>query len=101
MLNTSVCHTFCLLFNKKEQAIMRFTTTLPALAAMVPTIMAAQAYLPYAWKPDVERIHNRPVNAVDGRFYINKGTTFVPPPGASASDNYNHTIIKGPIGNDS
>lgn len=33
---------------KPLQVAMKFTTTLPALTALTPTIMAAQAYVPYA-----------------------------------------------------
>lgn len=74
---------------------MKLTTTLQALAALFPTAMAAQAYIPYAWSPNNTLIHNKPISANEGRFFINKETTAVPPYGGNP-DLYNTTIISGP-----
>lgn len=74
---------------------MKFSTTLYTLAAIAPVAMAAQAYIPYAWAPDNALIHNKPISANDGRFYINKDTTAVPPYGENP-DLWNTTIITGP-----
>ncbi|THW73492.1 hypothetical protein D6D17_10654 [Aureobasidium pullulans] len=69
---------------------MKVAVTLSALVSVVPTILAAQAYLPYArygGDPSTDRV----INAVDGRFYVGRQTTFIPPPwGLDNPETYNH-----------
>ncbi|THV83186.1 hypothetical protein D6D29_04081 [Aureobasidium pullulans] len=77
---------------------MKLTSSLSALVSVLPTILAAQAYIPYArygGDPSTDRV----INAVDGRFYVGRQTTFIPPPwGLDNPETYNHTIITGPTG---
>lgn len=69
------------------------------VAAVAPSVLAAQAYIPYAWNNTAPEIHGKPVNAWTKRFWINHSPypscpSWDPAPCAS----YNKTIITGPIG---
>lgn len=75
---------------------MKLFTALSALAAVVPAVMAVDAYIPYARFSKEGGL--LPINAVNGSFYIGKDPTIIPPAWGNP-DNYNQTIITGPTGN--
>lgn len=75
---------------------MKNASVLAAIAATLPFALAGTAYIPYAYNESEPSIHNQPVTANNGWFYINEPTTATCPDSEPDCPSQNTTIISGP-----
>lgn len=68
-----------------------------ALSVTSPLLsFAATAYVPYARNASIPEVHNKPITASNGYFYVNRPTTAICPTYEPSCPSKNTTIISGP-----
>ena len=72
--------------------------TILSAATILSTALAAPAYIPYAINSSEPTIHNKPIAANNGLFWINKPVTATCPSYDPSCPSANTTIISGPTG---
>lgn len=76
---------------------MRASTAFITLAATAaPTVLAATAYIPYAYNSSIPAIHNQLIAANDLAFWISKPVTATCPSSDTDCPSENTTVITGP-----
>ena len=77
------------------------TTLIAIITAVLPSTFAATAFIPSVFAPNNTAIHNKPISANNGQFFINSSTTAICASWDPSCPSQNTTIITGPTGSSS